>query len=85
MHCFTESLEMAQHALAMGFYISISGIVTFKKAGNMAHVAKEVPLSRLLIETDAPYLTPEPYRGKPNAPAYVRFVAERVAELKKLM
>ncbi len=84
MHCFTESWEMAEAAMAMGFYISISGIVTFKNAGNVAEVAKQVPVDRLLIETDAPYLTPVPYRGKPNRPQYVRYVAERIAELKQL-
>ena len=84
MHCFMESWEMAQEALAIGFYISISGIVTFKKAGNVAIVAEKVPLEKLLIETDAPYLAPEPYRGKQNEPQYVRFVAEKIAELKGL-
>lgn len=84
MHCFTESWEMAQAAMDMGFYISISGIVTFKNAGNVAEVAAQVPLERLLIETDAPYLTPVPYRGKPNRPQYVRYVAERIAELKQI-
>lgn len=82
MHCFTESLDMAQAAMAMGFYISFSGIVTFNKAANVADVAQAIPLERMLIETDAPYLTPVPFRGKPNAPEYVRFVAERIAELK---
>jgi TatD DNase family protein len=82
MHCFTESLEMAESAMEMGFYISISGIVTFKNAKNVQAVAKAVPLERLLIETDAPYLTPVPYRGKPNRPEYVRYVAEKIAELK---
>lgn len=84
MHCFTESWEMAQEALAIGFYISISGIVTFKNAGNVAEVAKQVPLDRLLIETDAPFLAPVPYRGKQNEPQYVRFVAEKVAELRSI-
>ncbi len=82
MHCFTESLEMAQQAMDMGFYISISGIVTFKNAANVQAVAKAVPLDRLLVETDAPYLTPVPYRGKPNGPQHVRYVAEKIAELK---
>lgn len=82
MHCFTESWEMAQEAMAIGFYISISGIVTFKNAGQVADVAKKVPLDRLLIETDAPFLAPVPYRGKQNEPQYVRFVAEKIAELK---
>jgi len=84
MHCFTESWEMAQEALAIGFYISISGIVTFKNAGDVADVATRVPLERLLIETDAPFLAPVPYRGKQNEPQYVRFVAEKIAELKGL-
>lgn len=82
MHCFTESWEMAHHALDLGFYISFSGIVTFKNAKTLAEVAKKVPLESMLIETDAPYLTPEPFRGKPNEPQYVRYVAERLAELK---
>lgn len=82
MHCFTESLAMAEAAIELGFYISFSGIVTFNKAANVAEVAQAIPLERMLIETDAPYLTPVPFRGKPNAPAYVRFVAERIATLK---
>ena len=82
MHCFTESWEMAQEAMALGFFISFSGIVTFKNAKNVIEVAKQVPLDRLLIETDAPYLAPEPYRGKPNEPQYVRYVAEKIAQLK---
>ncbi|MDF1759050.1 MAG: TatD family hydrolase [Coxiellaceae bacterium] len=82
MHCFTESLEMAEEAMELGFYISISGIVTFKNAANVQAVAKAVPLDKLLIETDAPYLTPVPYRGKPNGPQYVGYVAEKIAELK---
>ncbi len=82
MHCFTESWEMAEQALEIGFYISFSGIVTFKNAKEVAEVASRVPLERILIETDAPYLTPAPYRGKPNEPQFVRFVAEKIAELK---
>lgn len=82
MHCFTESLEMAQAALEMGFYISFSGIVTFKNAKELQVVAEHVPLENMLIETDAPYLTPTPYRGKPNEPQYVRYVAEKIAEIK---
>ncbi|MCH9770521.1 MAG: TatD family hydrolase [Gammaproteobacteria bacterium] len=82
MHCFTESWEMAEQAMALGFYVSFSGIVTFKNAKNVQEVAKKVPLERMLIETDAPYLTPDPYRGKPNGPQYVRLVAEKIAELK---
>lgn len=84
MHCFTESWEMAEQAMELGFYISISGIVTFKNAQNVQDVATKVPLERLLIETDSPYLTPVPYRGKPNEPMHVRYVAEKIAELKGL-
>lgn len=85
MHCFTESWEMAEQALALNFYISFSGIVTFKNAVEVAEVAKKVPLERILIETDAPYLTPVPHRGKkPNEPQYVCLVAERIAQLKTL-
>jgi TatD DNase family protein len=83
MHCFTESVEMAQQALDQGFYISFSGIVTFKNAENVKEVARYVPLDRILIETDAPYLTPVPLRGKPNQPANVRYVAEYLADLKQ--
>ena len=84
MHCFTESWEMAEVALSMGFYVSFSGIVTFKNAANVVEVASRVPLDRLLIETDAPYLTPVPYRGKPNQPAHVSLVADKIAEIKQL-
>ena len=82
MHCFTESLEVAQAALAMGFYISFSGIVTFKSAKDLQAVAREVPLERMLIETDSPYLAPVPFRGRMNEPGYVRHVAEYIATLK---
>ncbi|HEY1044223.1 MAG TPA: TatD family hydrolase [Telluria sp.] len=82
MHCFTESLEVAQAALAMGFYISFSGIVTFKSARELQAVAREVPLERMLIETDSPYLAPVPFRGRMNEPGYVRHVAEYIATLK---
>ena len=82
MHCFTESLEVAQAALAMGFYISFSGIVTFKSAKELQAVAREVPLERMLIETDSPYLAPVPFRGRMNEPGYVRHVAEYIATLK---
>ena len=82
MHCFSESWEVAQQALDLGFYISFSGIVTFKSAETLREVAKRVPSDRLLIETDSPYLAPVPHRGKTNEPAYVRFVAERLAELR---
>ncbi len=82
MHCFTESLEVAEAALAMGFYISFSGIVTFKSAKELQAVARAVPLERILIETDAPYLAPVPHRGKMNEPGFVCHVAEFLANLK---
>ena len=82
MHCFTESLEVAEAALAMGFYISFSGIVTFKSAKDLQAVAKAVPLNRILIETDAPYLAPVPHRGRMNEPGFVRHVAEYLSALK---
>jgi len=82
MHCFTESWDMAQAALAMGFYISFSGIVTFKNAKLLKEVAQRVPLEYILIETDAPYLAPVPHRGKLNQPAYVKHVAEEIATLR---
>ncbi len=84
MHCFTEDWPMAKQALEMGFYISFSGIITFKNAEPLRKVVKEVPMDRLLIETDSPYLAPVPFRGKPNQPRYVVKVAECVAELKGL-
>ncbi|MFI4938950.1 MAG: TatD family hydrolase [Burkholderiales bacterium] len=84
MHCFTESLEVAQAAMAMGFYISFSGIVTFKSARDLQAVALAVPLERMLIETDAPYLAPVPHRGKMNEPGLVMHVAEYLAKLKGL-
>ncbi len=82
MHCFTESQAVADEALALGFHISFSGIVTFKNARQIKEVAMNVPLERLLVETDSPYLAPVPYRGKPNQPAYVRYVAEEIARLR---
>jgi len=84
MHCFTEDYAMAKQAMDLGFYISFSGIVTFKNAKNVQEVAKKVPLEKMLIETDAPYLTPVPLRGKPNQPAHVKCVAEYLAELKQV-
>ncbi len=84
MHCFTESWEVAQQALALGFYISISGIVSFKNALEIQEVASKVPLDRLLIETDSPYLAPVPFRGKRNDPSKVLHVAEKIAELRGL-
>jgi TatD DNase family protein len=82
MHCFTEDWVAAQQALALNFYISFSGIVTFKGATVVQEVARQVPLHRMLIETDAPYLTPDPQRGKPNYPFYVRYTAEYLAKLR---
>ena len=79
MHCFTESWEVARAALDLGFYISFSGIVTFRSAEALREVAKQVPQDRLLIETDAPYLAPMPFRGKTNEPAFVKLVAECLA------
>jgi TatD DNase family protein len=83
-HCFTESAEVARAALNMGFYISFSGILTFKSAQDAREVASWVPMDRLLIETDSPYLAPVPYRGKSNNPSYVPFVARQIASLKGL-
>jgi TatD DNase family protein len=82
MHCFTETSEVAEAALALGFHISFSGIVTFKNAGLLKEVARTVPLERLLVETDSPYLAPVPHRGKTNRPGLVRHVAEEVARLR---
>ncbi len=82
MHCFTENWEMAKAALDLGFHISFSGIITFNSAAELREVVKQVPEDRILIETDSPYLAPVPFRGKPNQPAYVRQVAEKVAELR---
>ena len=84
MHCFTETREVAEAAMAQGFYISFSGIVTFKNAKELKEVAKAVPLERMLIETDSPYLAPMPHRGKTNEPAFVRHVAEEIARLKNV-
>ncbi len=82
LHCFTEDWHMAEQAIALGFYISISGIVTFKNAVELKEVVKKIPLDRLLIETDSPYLAPVPYRGKTNQPAYVQDVAYYIAQLR---
>ncbi|WP_298940183.1 YchF/TatD family DNA exonuclease [uncultured Psychromonas sp.] len=82
LHCFTESIEMAEEAMKMGFYISVSGIVTFKNAKELQEVIKAVPLDRLLVETDSPYLAPVPHRGQENEPAYTHDVAKFVADLK---
>lgn len=84
MHCFTESLEMAEKAIDQGFYISFSGIVTFKNAKELQEVAKTIPLERMLIETDSPYLAPTPFRGKSNLPSYTKYVAEKIAQLRDI-
>ena len=83
-HCFTESMQVAKAALDMGFYISFSGILTFKTASELREVAAYVPLERCLIETDSPYLAPMPFRGKTNTPAYVPYVAQQLASVKGL-
>jgi len=84
MHCFSEDWDTARAALDQGFYISFSGIVTFKNAEGLREVAKKVPLDRMLVETDAPYLAPVPYRGKTNEPAFVRHTAECLAQLREM-
>ena len=83
-HCFTETQDVARAALDLGFYISFSGILTFKNAADLREVASFVPMDRMLIETDSPYLAPMPYRGKTNNPSYVPLVAQQIAELKSL-
>ena len=84
MHCFTETWEVAEAAMELGFHISFSGIVTFRNAAALKDVAMRVPLERMLIETDSPYLAPVPFRGKTNQPAYVRHVAEEIARLRDI-
>jgi len=84
MHCFVEDLEVAKQCIDLGFYISFSGIVTFKNALTIKEVAKHIPLDRMLIETDSPYLAPVPYRGKTNQPSYVKHVAEEIAKLRDI-
>lgn len=83
MHCFVEDMETARRAMDLGFYISFSGIVTFKNATILKEVARQMPLDYMLVETDSPYLAPVPYRGKTNRPAYVRYVAEHIADLRE--
>jgi len=83
MHCFTETWDVAQAAMELGFHISFSGIVSFKNAKDLKDIARRVPLERMLIETDSPYLAPVPFRGKTNQPAYVRHVAEEIARLRE--
>lgn len=84
MHCFSGSVEVARQCIEMNFLISLGGPVTFKNAKKPKEVAKEIPLSHLLIETDCPYLTPHPFRGKRNEPSYVKYVAEAIAEIKNV-
>ena len=84
MHCYSGSVEMMRRFLTINCYISISGVVTFKNAKAIKEVAKEVPLDRLLVETDDPYLTPVPFRGKENRPSYVKYVLKEIAEIKKM-
>ncbi|WP_249978742.1 TatD family hydrolase [Vreelandella olivaria] len=84
LHCFTEDLDMAREAVRLGFYISLSGIITFRNAASLRELACQLPLDRLLIETDSPYLAPVPYRGKPNEPAWVVEVAECIAKARNI-
>ncbi|MGM0542828.1 MAG: TatD family hydrolase [Pseudomonadota bacterium] len=84
LHCFTEDIEMAREAVRLGFYISLSGIVTFNSAKSLRELARQLPLDRLLIETDSPYLAPVPHRGKPNEPAWVVEVAECIAQARDI-
>ncbi len=84
MHCFTESLDVAKAAIDLGFHISFSGILTFKKATSIKEVAQSIPLDKMLIETDSPYLAPTPHRGKTNQPAFVKHVAEEIAKLRNI-
>jgi len=84
IHCFTSDLEIAQKFLDLGFYLGFTGVITFKNAHSLLEVVKNVDLKRILIETDCPFLAPEPHRGEQNEPSYVRFVAEKIAEIKGL-
>ena len=84
MHCFSGSVEFARECINEGWYLAIGGVVTFKNAIKMKEVAKEIPLEKLLVETDCPYLTPVPHRGEENQPAYVKFVAEEIAKIKNI-
>lgn len=84
MHCFTENLEVAKASIDLGFFISFSGILTFKNASIIKEVAQSIPLDKMLIETDSPYLAPTPHRGKTNQPAYVKHVAEEIARLRNI-
>lgn len=84
MHCFTETYDVANKAMDMGFVISFSGIITFKNASELRETARKIPMERMLIETDSPYLAPVPYRGKTNEPAFVRYVADEIARIREL-
>jgi Mg-dependent DNase len=84
MHCFSSSVEIAKEYIKLGFYIAIGGVVTFKNARVTKEVAKYVPLESLLIETDCPYLAPEPFRGKRNEPKYIKYTAEEIAKIKEV-
>ena len=84
MHCFSGSVEFMKDCIKEGYYIALGGVVTFKNAAKPKEVAREIPIDRLLVETDCPFLTPHPHRGEENEPAYVKFVAEEIAELKGL-
>ena len=84
MHCFASDKKMARKALDLGLYLAFGGLITFSNLDNLRSIVKDVPLDRLLVETDAPYLTPDPYRGKRNEPLYVKHVAEKIAEIKNI-
>lgn len=84
VHTFSSDLQIANEFIALGFYLGISGVITFDKTGKLAEVVKEVPLEKLVLETDAPYLTPVPHRGKRNEPKFTKFIAEKIAEIKNI-
>jgi len=84
LHCYSGSLEMAKEFIKIGFYIGIGGVITFKKAVNLKRVVKEIPLSKILVETDCPFMTPVPYRGKRNESSYVKYILEEIAKLKEI-
>ena len=84
VHSFTSSAQLAKKVLDLGFYLGFNGIITFKNAGDLREIVQSTPLERILIETDSPFLTPVPHRGKKNAPFYLPFVAEKIAELKNI-
>ena len=84
VHCFSGSVEFARECLKLGYYIGITGVITFKNAKKLVNVVKEVPLDRLLVETDCPYMAPEPNRGKRNKSDYIEFIIEKIAEIKEI-